>query len=185
MVTDSVVDLLFSREINTLVVDIDGTLAETTGRIPNRLSVEEAIKFNWAAYAFDMAHNPPPLVHCGIAELLRAWRAKRSVQFVYCTGRQTDVRDLTQHWLIDNGFPVDFALCLMRDAGDFRDSGEIKRHLLQRQFQYGYDHMLAIDDDDGCLEVFQQMGLKTWKAPACWELLAKLGDRGGFSAFCG
>ena len=61
----------------------------------------------------------------------------------------------------------------MRQADDFRPNAEIKQDALQKNIvpRIGEKRVYAFEDDATTLTMYQQEGIQTFTAPACWEQL--------------
>lgn len=123
-----------------IVVDVDGTAAHMTQRGP----------YDFTKYHTDA---PDPVVR----QIVNNYAENSSYSVIFCSGRDDTYMDVTQKWLIDNGFKFD--ALFMRKAGDKRNDAIVKRELFEEHIA-GYDVEFVLDDRDRVVEMWREMGLK-------------------------
>ncbi len=117
-----------------VVVDIDGVLADASGRQHLRGWGD------WRAF-FDACDQDPLIVET--ARLLDLLDPSLAVLLV--TGRPRRVQAKTVEWL--ERFSVRWDLLVTRDFGDYSGVSEFKRDVLGDLRSYGFDVGLAFEDD--------------------------------------
>lgn len=112
----------------TIIVDIDGTLADCSARLhfitQFKDDVEATFKADWDAFYENCDKDDPIEPTCQMVRTLRGagWGV------ILITGRSSMAREKTIEWLEQNKIPWD--LILMRKHGDHTDDHELKRQWL-------------------------------------------------------
>jgi len=90
---------------------------------------------------------------------------------VVSTGRPEALRDVTEKWLRQF---FQFEHLFMRSDGDFRQNAEVKRDTLTNTILplAGSRQVYAFEDDAGSLQMYQELGVRPFAAPDCWEKLS-------------
>jgi hypothetical protein len=129
--------------LNTVIVDLDGTLALRSGRGP----------YEWDRVAEDRPNSPV------VAVVL----ALRGVGFeiVVVTGRESSLRAESEAWLLNalGYLPILF----MREAGDYRPDFRIKEEILRQRILPNHEVFLVIDDRQQCVDLWRGMGYPTFQ----------------------
>lgn len=120
-----------------IIVDIDGTLADTRHRLHHLAKTPKDWKGFYSEMVKDTANDY-------VIEVVNALSVKYLV--VAMTGRPEDYRDQTTAWL--NKHNVLFTQLMMRNAKDFRADTIIKKEMLDTLLQQGGDFtpVLSIED---------------------------------------
>lgn len=131
-----------------VVVDLDGTLSDATGR---QHHLERRPK-DWDG--FFAASGDDPLIDqiARLVELL-----DRDLLVVLLTARPTRVRATTLEWL--GRHAVRWDLLVMRAEGDFRPAHEAKLDAVRALRGVGFDLRLAVDDDPRNAAMFRREGI--------------------------
>lgn len=152
----------------TLVVDIDGTLADDRHRAHLRPSTDPHCLRDAPIDAIER-YMDPGLVRLdepitGAARFLAAFN--RDVVLV--TARWDRLRRTTEHWL-EKHFPkLEYRYLLMRREQDARvPSVNLKLHLVTMRASFGG---VWLDDDPLMLETAGRAGFVTLKAPEIYEV---------------
>lgn len=127
----------------TLIVDIDGTLADDGHRkdlIPD-----------WDRYFDAMGEDTP---HHAIVELVNAMY-ESGYYVVLCTGRPDSHREDTEAWLLEH--EISHHDLRMRAAGDHRSSVEVKSDLVPDS--YLENVLFAIDDRNQDVAMWRSRGI--------------------------
>jgi hypothetical protein len=132
-----------------VVVDIDGTLANTQHR---KHFVESRPK-DWAAWNANMAHDT---VHEDIRQLVTELGLRREV--ILCSGRGEEHREVTEKWLNDNQIPWD--RLFMRRAGDNRKDSIVKVELLDQIRQWHGEPWIWLDDRNQVVDAIRAAGVR-------------------------
>ena len=123
---------------DTVIVDLDGTLADGRWRLhlmppPERRHLDEAwAEFNLAGIDDPAFQDPSDIVNA----LALTYR------IVILTGRGAIARKVTEDWLEQNGVVYD--KLIMRDIGDCRQDTEVKRAALE---DIGLENIVCTFDD--------------------------------------
>lgn len=136
-----------------IIVDIDGTLADTT----HRQHLVSTKPKNWKAYFLAMGRDAP--IHQTITVVNTLHRSGHNIILV--SGRPSDYIGLTFDWLKKHQVSTDELY--MRSAGDMRPDDVVKRELLEAIRADGYDPELAIDDRDRVVAMWRREGIPCWQ----------------------
>lgn len=124
-----------------IIVDIDGTLAHTTGRSP---------------YDNSLVHTDT--VDKIVLELVQKEHSLGTTVIVL-SGRKDDCRDVTDKWLRDKG--VEFEHLYMRDYRDDRNDAIVKNELFDKYVRDNYRIKYVLDDRNRVVKRWRALGLKT------------------------
>lgn len=134
-------------DLESVVFDIDGTLADLTHR---RKWVQSKPK-NWAAFEKNMHLDKPIQPIIEIAQKMEA----HGIQVVFCSGRGSQNRKVTEDWLAEHvGFDSPL---FMRKEKDYRSDYIVKKELLLEMYEMGISPDLAIDDRDQVVQMWREM----------------------------
>jgi predicted kinase len=129
---------------HTIIVDIDGTLADMGDRGP----------YDWGKVGQDTPNVP-------VVAVIQAMRA-RGAHIIVMSGRSSECYDATREWLdthVGEGLPLH-----MREAGDHRSDAIIKHELFQEHVEDKYHVECVFDDRDQVVHLWRrQLGLKTFQ----------------------
>ena len=154
-----------------LVLDIDGTLADTSKR-DQYIEKDDLTQEDWDAF-FDPSRVADDDPIEGVPEALKEVAAKFD-HVIFLTGRPDHLRETTVEWLDRhfNMFPLKDEL-FMRRNDDQRTNSITKQELLEQLEKiYGGEDLVFCDDEDANLELFKDHG-RVLKAPECWENMAE------------
>jgi hypothetical protein len=89
---------------------------------------------------------------------------------VVSTGRPEALRTVTERWLRQF---FQFDHLFMRPNGDFRLNADVKRDTLTNEILplAAGRQAYAFEDDAGSLQMYQELGVRPFTAPDCWEKL--------------
>lgn len=134
--------------MKSVIVDLDGTLAD----MKHRLHFIKDKPKNWKAFETGISQDT-------VIESMRTLiqTLKQSHEILIVTGRSHRSFDATLQWLEDNDIP--FSRIFMRDDNDYRADFLVKKDLLDKIREDGYDVLLAIDDRDRCVAMYRENGL--------------------------
>jgi uncharacterized HAD superfamily protein len=132
----------------TVVVDIDGTLADISHR---RRHIEGRRK-KWGKFFKEMDRDLP------IPEVAAKVRAlSQNHTIILVTGRPDDYREVTEQWLKQHKIP--YQQLYMRKAGDFRPDDIVKQEILDRHLNKG-EIKLVIEDRPRVIRMWRRNGLE-------------------------
>ena len=132
----------------SVVFDIDGVLSDAT----TRQHFIEGGRRNWDA--FFAACGEDPLIE-DVSQLLHLLDA--SLQIILLTGRPLRVQPQTLAWL--DRYKLRWDLLIMRDWGDYMAAREFKQWTVEDLRRYGFELVLAFEDDRRNLEMFRAEGV--------------------------
>lgn len=136
-----------------IIVDIDGTLADASHRMPFIQSKPK----NWKAFFTSMRKDLP--IEQTILVVNSLWIGGHRI--ILASGRPQTYEPLTVEWL--RKYRVHYDRLFMRPAGDTRPDDIVKRELLASIRADGYDPELAIDDRDRVVAMWREEGIKCWQ----------------------
>lgn len=126
-----------------VIVDIDGTLAHTSGKRSH----------------YDMTKVRVDDCDYAVKEVINLLRKKYKI--VVVTGRDEFCRTETQQWLVDNGISYDSLL--MRKDNDKRKDSVIKEEIFWNQIDPNYNVLAVFDDRDQVVSMWRELGIKTFQ----------------------
>jgi hypothetical protein len=131
-----------------VVVDIDGVLSDAAAR----QHYLEAPRRDWQGF-FDACGEDPVIEEVKVLlDLL-----DRDVAVVLLTARPQRVHHLTEAWL--HRYRIRWDLLLMRPWGDYDLAREFKEASVRDLREYGFEILLAIEDDRRNVEMFRREGV--------------------------
>lgn len=133
----------------TLIVDLDGTLADVGHRIHHIRNVKRK---NWPAF-FEAMPADPLNVWC--RDLICAMKAQ-GFSIAIVSGRPDEYADAIKEWLRRHEVPYD-ALHL-RATGDYRPDTTVKREILHRDLDKN-DVLFAVDDREPVVAMWREEGI--------------------------
>ena len=159
----------------TIVLDIDGTLADHSHRL--HYIMTPGRKKDWPAYYSSMGQDPPVAgAKAGVERLQQGLTTTPNHGIVFVTGRPEEYRQLTADWLFtyfgiktcrpSEELGREFCRLHMRPTLDYRASRTYKEEVLKTL----WGPMLIFDDDLRNEEMYKRYGF-FFVAPACWNVL--------------
>lgn len=129
-----------------LIVDIDGTLANTDHR-------EHLAKTkNWPGF-FAAGKDDPP-----ITEIIDLVSRYADHKIILCTGRPENYRILTVEWLAKHEIP--YEKLYMRLDNDFRSDAIIKETIYRQKIEPYYKISFVLDDRKKVVLMWRKIGLR-------------------------
>ena len=143
----------------TVIVDMDGTLAD----VRHRLHFVEGRKKNWKRFFAGMHKDPP---NAEIVDMVRRLAADH--QIVIVSGRPDHYQQVTEDWL--RRYDVPYKEIHMRPSGDHRPDHIVKREILDRLLSSGKKIELVIDDRPSVCDMWRECGLQVHQVHSdFWE----------------
>ena len=159
--------------MRAVIFDIDGTLADVSHRL-HHLDGEK----DWNAFFRDMIDDQPVEPISRLARMLhhnaQAGRDIDAVLIVTARPERPDWRQTTLDWLAAHEIP--YSAIYMRPEGDMRSDHLVKRDMLQRILDDGYEPVLVIDDRPQVVKMWRDHGIVTLQCAP---------DEPGASAYAG
>jgi phosphoglycolate phosphatase-like HAD superfamily hydrolase len=139
---------------NTIICDIDGTIADLTHRL-HHIHPSEGQRKNWAAFHAGVKDDTP---HHDMHFIL--WALVRSgMRVIYVSGRNEASRKDTEAWLNREGFPN--GMLYMRADGDFRNDAIIKEEILDNHLRLTPEDVLCVlDDRQRVVDMWRRRGFR-------------------------
>ena len=140
---------------DTVVVDLDGTLADGRWRLhllptPERRHLDEA----WAEFNLAGADDPPFQDTIDIVNSLSL-----TYRIIILTGRGAVAREVTEQWLDDHGVVYD--KLIMREIGDCRKDTDFKHAQLE---DIGIENIVcAFDDLPHIVDFMRGLGITVYE----------------------
>ena len=122
-----------------IICDIDGTLAEMTGRSP----------YDYTRVKEDILKQP-------IAEIIEKFQ-NDGYKIILLSGREDSCRDDTIEWLADNS--VDFDHLFMRKTKDGREDSIIKKELFEAHVEKEFQVLFVLDDRNRVVDLWRSLGM--------------------------
>lgn len=145
-------------QADTVVFDIDGTLADISHRI-------HYIQKSPPDYDAFFAHVGGDRLNVWCAELIAALHPKYRV--ILISGRPVSTREDTERWLVDNNVPY-HELVLVRGNKDYRPDDQLKREWLKK---HGKERILfTVDDRQRVVDMWRDEGLVCLQCDAWTEV---------------
>ena len=141
-------------DLDAIVFDLDGTLAD----IAQRLHFLKTNKKDWDGFFSAIPSDEPiqPLVDLVIT-LLKV----NEKTVLFATSRPERTREDTEAWLLKHGIKADFQSCLfMRPDGDQRPDSIVKREILARMRNAGFEPKLVFDDRQSVVDMWREQGIR-------------------------
>lgn len=139
-----------------ILVDVDGTLCDVRSVRKYVQAPEGSVGFK---RDFDRFHSESLFCPChrDVVDLVQQ-ASEAAMAVVVVTGRESRWRNLTIEWMQRTGVPWD--ALHTRKAGDYRPDHAIKQELLQ-DIARDFEPLLAVDDRQDIIEVWQAAGIPT------------------------
>lgn len=140
--------------MKTIVVDIDGTLAN----LDHRLRLIEGTKKLWEDFYNECSYDVP---YPEIVNLVNLLIKSNNYDIVFCTGRPEYVREKTIEWLTVHLDIDEYNIeLLMRSSKDWREDTIVKPKLLENEGLTPDKVEFILDDRDSVVKKFRELGYK-------------------------
>jgi hypothetical protein len=134
-----------------IIVDLDGTLYDSTGR---KHYVENKKSRNFDMFHKASSFDPP---HDWCLEIVKRFAVDH--QIIFCSGREEPYRDITKDWLEKHGLGTINYLLYMRGTKDYRLDTVIKKEIYDRLIKNTYDILFVLDDRKSVVDMWREEGL--------------------------
>lgn len=136
--------------MQTILFDIDGTLANLNGR-------EKFIHQPRADWKSFNAHMDEDIPNVAITALYRALYESGKFEIILVSGRQERYRKLTETWLTWHELP--FQRLIMRADKDMRHDWEVKQDILHQLQSEGKEILFTVDDRQSVVDMWRANGI--------------------------
>lgn len=136
--------------MQTVIFDIDGTLADIRHRRP----FLDGERPDWKRFNAAMGDDLP---NAPIVSLYRSLWNSGDYDLQIVTGRNEASRKVTETWLTWNDIP--FNRVTMRADGDFRRDDVVKSEILDRFLAEGRDIAFTVDDRQQVVDMWRARGV--------------------------
>jgi predicted kinase len=127
--------------LNCVICDLDGTLAEHTGREP-----------------FEWDRIPEDKIDWRMRDMLITL-SENHTKIFFLTGRPENVREQTELWLNEN-YGGAYTL-IMRPEKQFGKGNAVKKELYEQHIKGKYNVIAVLEDSNSCVEMWRNEGLLT------------------------
>ena len=135
----------------TVIVDIDGTIADITHRLP----LIQGESPDWNKFYSQCFQDKPILP---MIEVVRGL-CMGGFHIAFMTGRVETVRKETYDWILKNcGKMFENCALYMRSDGDHRPDSELKSAMYDQDFKK-QNVVAVIEDRNQCVEMWRKKGL--------------------------
>lgn len=128
-----------TKEIDVIIVDIDGTIALRGNRDP--------YDFNWVSQ--DKPNTP-------IVQLVKHLSDSTYCELVFVSGRSEVCRKETTEWLEKHGFM--YPILFMRKLNDFRADQIVKKEIYETEI-FPARVWFVLDDRNRTVKIWRELGL--------------------------
>ncbi len=128
---------------DAIIVDLDGTLAEMTGRSP----------YDWSHVYEDRVRGP-------VADMVKSRAALTNAYVLVVSGRDASCEGLTRRWLDEKCWPAEdqYDALFMRPAGDMRKDAVVKQEIYETHIKGRYNVIAIFDDRPQVIRLWQSLG---------------------------
>lgn len=160
------------------VVDLDGTIIDTTERI-DIITKKYNLELNlWTETHIQEFCRPEHIKNDKIipgAEIIVPLAHNCGAKLMFLTGRSDRAREATRDWLRHNLNIYDSVPLIMRETGDLSAPTECKLEIFKQTILKAHPdaHFIFFDDDVKLLPEYSKYGLAL-RAPDCWETISFL-----------
>ena len=140
-------------EGDTIIVDIDGTIADAN----HRLHYIKIKPKNWKAFIEASQYDEPFHDVVWLVKLIKT----SGVKVVIVTARSEHERNITINWL-HNVAKLEgvYEKLYMRSDDDYRRDDIVKQEILEQIRDDGYDPFMALEDRDHVVDMWRANGLR-------------------------
>lgn len=137
--------------VKAIVIDLDGTLYDSSGR----KHYVSGKKKNYDKFHLASRFDKPNL---WCAELIQSMKVVYLP--IYVSGREDKYEGITLDWLKKYNLPLQpQAALFMRKTGDYRKDCVIKKEIYLEKIKPAYDVLFAIDDRQQVVDMWREQGL--------------------------
>lgn len=140
--------------IETIVFDIDGTLAD----LSHRLKWVQGEEKNWDKFYGEVEKDDVIEPVAQLFILYSSFLVPRA-KLICITGRPERTRKATLKWFRENIGPVPDEIYMRKDH-DFRPDTEIKKEWIEKLQKDGYKIKMAFEDRDRVVKMYRDLGIQ-------------------------
>lgn len=143
----SLVEPYHNNEIlpKIIICDIDGTVAEMSGRSP----------YDWSRVGEDKLKGE-------VADTVKSLARNLKKKIIFLSGRDGSCQVATMEWLCRYFNDVEFEL-YMRSAGDMRKDSVVKKELFDQHIKDKYHVCAVFDDRNQVVKLWRELGLQCFQ----------------------
>lgn len=134
-----------------VICDLDGTLCDMEHR-RHFVNPTDGSKKNWKKFSEGLVNDTP---HLWCRSIIKALNPSMSI--VYCSGRDSNYRQLTEQWLKDNDLAL-YDNLFMRSRDDFRQDCIVKENILDFEILTRYTPHFFLDDRKQVVDMWRRRG---------------------------
>lgn len=139
------------RKPESVLVDVDGTLADSRGR-DHLLDMDRPGSDDWIAHSLACGQDPPVENNVRMVRVLH-----KHYNIVLCSGRSEVARLETEDWCLRHGVPWD--VIHLRKVGDRTNNATYKVNAARSLEAMGFVFVLAIEDYFKSAKALTQHGI--------------------------
>lgn len=145
---------------NLIVLDLDGCVIDSDGRLPHFLNGDRA--------TYDSLYHTDKTIPCGhivYSLFLDMMFDNPQMKCIFVTGRSERTREYTTAQLEDIfGFKIDPAILIMRPLGCEEEHDTTLKPRLIEEAGYSLDQiLLVIEDRDSTVAMWRERGISCWQ----------------------
>lgn len=133
-----------------VIFDLDGTIANCDHRIGYLKVAPKNWDAFWAGTRLDDGYDH-------ILEIANMYN-NNNIPIIIVTARSGKSRDCTEWWL-NNVAKIKYDSLHMRSQQDYRPDTEVKKEILYKLRDMGYDPYIAYEDRDSVVEMWRKEGV--------------------------
>ena len=133
-----------------VIVDIDGTIADCT----HRLHWIQSKPKNWKAFFSQLEDDAPIMPVIQIVKSLYF----TGHRIIFVSARNEECREGSEKWIAKHVGIIPKIL-LMRKNNDHRDDSIVKKEILDKLREDGYDPVIAFDDRKRVCDMWRENGI--------------------------
>lgn len=143
------------------IFDIDGTLADCSGRLKFLDGINETEDLDEIAKCYDnfydCVENDKPIMPT--IKILKA--LSKTANIILLTGRRKSTMEATYAWLMKN--KVVFDMAIFRNDDDHRKDYVVKKEMYEEIIQPMFEVLGVFEDRTSCVNMWRKLGLPCYQ----------------------